>query len=144
MLFLWIFFSQIFLPTFYISSDLNVRCFLESIKSLVSCSFTFSVCFLFFRWAISFCPSWSLILFVLFYSWAQPMCLSILSYIFHFSNVPCGSLYLQILCCFSHVSRVCVVVFWSTFITLASQFLSKNSELSFILALRLVDCLLLI
>lgn len=46
MSFLWIFFSWIFLPTFCISSDVNVRCFLESIKSPEFRSFTFPVCFL--------------------------------------------------------------------------------------------------
>ena len=47
MLFLCIFFSQIFLPTSYISSDVNVRCFLESIKSLVSCYSLFLCVFCF-------------------------------------------------------------------------------------------------
>lgn len=45
MSFLWIFFSPIFPPTFCISSDVNIRCFLESIKSPEFYSFTFSVCF---------------------------------------------------------------------------------------------------
>lgn len=46
MSFLWPFFSQIFLPTFCISGDVNVRCFSESIKSPEFRSFTFPVCFL--------------------------------------------------------------------------------------------------
>ena len=45
MSFLWIFFSPIFPPTLCISSDVNIRCFLESIKSPEFYSFTFSVCF---------------------------------------------------------------------------------------------------